>query len=157
MTLVDTTVWIDFLAGADLPHVAELERLLSEGEDICVCGVILTEVLQGIRDEREFRRTKARFADLVFLPMTRPTFERSAVIYRRLRREGVTVRNSVDCMIAAVAIEHGTPLLHNDRDFDKIEERCGLRVVKALANHDDSPGRRTGRTSREANSREGEA
>ncbi len=62
--------------------------------------------------------------------MHRGTFLAAADIYRSLRRKGITVRKSVDCMIAAVAIEFDLPLLHNDRDFDPIEAHCGLRAVK---------------------------
>ena len=62
--------------------------------------------------------------------MRRQTFLAAADMYRSLRRRGITIRKSVDCMIAAVAIEHDLPLLHNDRDFDPMEAHCGLKVVK---------------------------
>ena len=68
MTAVDTTVWIDFFAGRDTPEVAALERLIESREDICLCGIILTEVLQGIRDDREYRRTETLLSGLLFLP-----------------------------------------------------------------------------------------
>ncbi len=131
MVLVDTTVWIDFFGGKSTPEVRELERLLQEGEDLCTCGVILTEVLQGIREDADYRRTLTRFDAFLFLPMSRQTFLAAADIYRSLRRRGVTIRKSVDCMIAAVAREHGAALLHHDRDFDSIETHCGLPVVRA--------------------------
>jgi predicted nucleic acid-binding protein len=130
MSLVDASVWIDFFAGRPTPQVRELERLLAEGTLVYTCGVILTEVLQGIRDDAECRTTLARFDDLVFLPMQRRTFLAAADMYRSLRRRGITIRKSVDCMIAAVAIEYDLPLLHNDRDFDPIEAHCRLKVVK---------------------------
>lgn len=130
VVLVDTTVWVDLFRGAATPQVATLERLIAGGEDVCTCGVILTEVLQGFREDSDFRRTVARFDAFVFLPMSRRTFVKAAELYRLLRRKGITIRKSVDCMIAAVSIEHDVPLLHNDRDFDPIEEYCGLRVVE---------------------------
>jgi hypothetical protein len=130
MVLVDTTVWIDFFRGRTTPEVDELERLLGEGESVCTCGIVLTEVLQGIRAEADYRRTLARFDAFSFLPMNRRTFLKAADIYRSLRQRGVTIRKSVDCMIAAVSIEHGVALLHNDRDFDPLETHCGLKVVK---------------------------
>jgi predicted nucleic acid-binding protein len=71
MVLVDTTVWIDFFAAKSTPKVAELERLLNEEEDICTCGIILTEVLQGIRQDEDYRRTLSRFETFLFLPMDR--------------------------------------------------------------------------------------
>ena len=130
VTLVDTTVWIDFFRGRQTPEVAELERSLGESEDICICGVILTEILQGIREEDDYRRILSRFDSFLYLPMSRRTFLRAAELYRCLRRKGVTVRKPVDCMIAAVSIEREIPLLHHDRDFDPIEAYCGLKVVK---------------------------
>lgn len=130
MVLVDTTVWIDFFRGKATPEVGELERLLDEGETVCTCGVILTEVLQGIREDADYRRTLARFDAFLLLPMNRRIFLKAAEMYRSLRQRGVTIRKSVDCMIAAVSIEHRVALLHNDRDFDPMETHCGLKVVK---------------------------
>ena len=144
MVLVDTTVWIDFFRGKSTPEVGELERLLSEGEDVCTCGVILTEVLQGIRADDDYRRTLSRFAIFLFLPMKRRTFVAAAALCRLLRRRGVTVRKPVDCMIAAVAIEHDLALLHHDRDFHPIEVYCGLKVVR-LSKKPRGPGRGRGR------------
>jgi len=139
MVLVDTTVWIDLFRGKPTPEVGELERLLHDGEDICTCGVILTEVLQGIRDDADYRRTLARFEAFLLLPINRRTFLAAADIYRSLRRRGVTIRKSVDCMIAAVAMEHNAAILHHDRDFDPIETHCGLQVVRTR------PSSRSGR------------
>ncbi len=141
MVLVDTTVWIDFLRGKATPEVGEIERLLREGEDICTCGVILTEVLQGIRSDDDFRRTLSRFNVFLFLPMSRETFVTAAELYRSLRGRGITIRKPVDCMIASVSLEHDVPLLHNDRDFDPIETHCGLKVVK-ISKKPTKPSRR---------------
>jgi predicted nucleic acid-binding protein len=142
MVLVDSTVWIDFLRGGATPEVGEVERLLSEGEDVCTCGVVLTEVLQGIREDDDYRRASLRFNVLLFLPMARETFVRAAELYRSLRRRGITIRKPVDCMIASVCLEHGASLLHNDRDFDPMESHCGLKVVKTAG----KPKRRSGRS-----------
>ena len=130
MVLVDTTVWIDFFAAKSTPEVAKLERLLNEEEDICTCGIILTEVLQGIREDEDYQRTLSGFGTFLFLPMSRQTFVRAAELYRSLRRRGVTIRKPIDCMIASIAIEHDIALFHNDRDFDPIEAHCGLKVVR---------------------------
>jgi predicted nucleic acid-binding protein len=131
MVLIDTTVWIDFFAGRQLPHVAVLERLIKNREDICICGIILTEVLQGIREKSEFRKTKELFNAMIFLPMPYAVFLGAAEIYRTLRRKGITIRNSVDCMIASVAIENDIVLLHNDRDFIPIEKHLSLKVLSS--------------------------
>lgn len=130
MALVDTSVWIELFADRPFPQVKILDSLVDEKADICICGIILTEVLQGIRREREYKKTKELFDNLIFLPMTHPTFIRSAEIYRSLRRRGITIRRSMDCLIASVAIEHDITLLHNDKDFLPIEKHFGLKSFK---------------------------
>ncbi len=131
MILVDTTVWIDWFRGLDTPQVLNLQRLIGDDADICVCGVILTEVLQGVREDKDYVSVASRFEAFIYLPMGQMTFTKAAEIYRTLRRKGVTIRNAVDCMIAAVAIEHDIPLLHNDRDFEPIAKNFGLQVVES--------------------------
>ena len=74
MILVDTSVWIDLFAGRDSPHVKALELLVTNREDLCICGVILAEVLQGIKDDKEYNQTNSILSNLIFLPMTRDTF-----------------------------------------------------------------------------------
>ena len=130
MIIVDTSVWVDFFHGKDSPEVNALERILTAGEDVCICGVILTEVLQGIHEDGDYLETLSRFESFLFLPMNQHTFVKAAELYRILRHKGITIRNTVDCMIAAVAIEHDIPLLHKDRDFNPIAEYCGLKVQK---------------------------
>jgi predicted nucleic acid-binding protein len=105
---------------------------LKADDDICVCGVVLTEVLQGIREDTDYRKTRTKFEHFLFLPMKPDTFVRAADLYRFLRRKGITIRKPIDCMIAAVAIEHAIPLLHNDRDFEPIAKYCGLKVIDAV-------------------------
>jgi hypothetical protein len=128
MLLVDTTVWIDFFADRSEPHVAALHRFIEDEEDLCLCGIILAEVLQGIRSDEDYIKTREYFDDLVFLPMRQSTFVRAAEVYRSLRKQGITIRKPVDCMIASVAIEHDILLLHNDRDFDYMAKYSNLRV-----------------------------
>lgn len=130
MVLVDTTVWIDFFSARSYPHVKALENLILNREDICLCGIILTEILQGIRKDSEFNRTRDLLANLVFLPMPYSVFLRSAEIYRNLRRKGITIRKPMDCMIASVALEHDIPLLHNDKDFIPIGKHFRLKMQK---------------------------
>jgi hypothetical protein len=128
MVLVDTTVWIDFFTGRNEPHAAMLQELIENEEDLSICGVILTEVLQGIRSDADFAKTKEYLNDLIFLPMRQTTFLRAAEIYRSLRKKGISIRKPVDCMIASVAMEYDIDLLHNDRDFDSIANHSKLRV-----------------------------
>jgi len=119
--LVDTSVWIDFFHGTQTAKVALLESLITRREDICCCGFVLTEVLQGIRNNREYLATKQILDGLIYLDCGRSTFELSATIYRELRKNGATIRNSVDCLIAATVIQHGVHLLEKDRDFEHID------------------------------------
>jgi predicted nucleic acid-binding protein len=133
MILVDTSVWIDFLVGRDTPHVKSVESLIINREDICICGVVLTEVLQGIRDDKEYDNTKSIFSELIFLPMEEEAFLLAATIYRTCRSRGITIRNSIDCMIAATCIQHSVGLLHNDRDFDLIASQFDLQIEHTSA------------------------
>ncbi|HPO10646.1 MAG TPA: PIN domain nuclease [bacterium] len=129
MILVDTSVWIDYFAGHDTPYAREIERLVNNREDVCICGIVLAEILQGIRKEKEYQRTRSVLLDLILLPMTQETFCMAADIYRTCRSRGITIRNATDCMIAAACIQHGAHLLHNDRDFDSIGSLFELRIV----------------------------
>ncbi len=131
MILVDTSVWIDFLAGRDTLHARAVTSLVKGREDICICGIVLTEVLQGIRDNKEHEKTIAVLSELVFLPMTQEIFLLAASIYRACRSQGITIRNATDCMIAATCIQHGVRLLHNDRDFDSISTQFNLQIMDA--------------------------
>ncbi len=130
MALVDTTVWIDFFGDRAQPHVDALQGLIEDDADLCVCGVILAEVLQGIRADADYRKTKEYFESLIFMPMRRKTYEKSAELYRSLRKRGITIRKPIDCMIASVAIEYDLPLLHNDQDFSQIARHSKLKIVK---------------------------
>ena len=127
--LVDTTVWIDFFTNKEGDHVHMLSSLLEEKENICICGIILTEILQGIRHDEDYAKTRLLMESLIFLEMSRQTFLRAADMYRLLRRRGITIRNSLDCMIAAIAVEYQLPLLQHDRDFVPLAEHCGLLLL----------------------------
>ena len=117
MILVDTSVWIDFFAGRDVPHVAALEQFIKDNQDLALCRIILTEILQGIGDDATHQRVRRHLRPLIMLPMPVAVFERGAEIYRTLRKHGITIRKTNDCIIAATALEHQCRLFHNDRDF----------------------------------------
>src|SRR6476469_9343604 len=106
--LVDTSAWIEFLRGTGSPADGALSSLLEKARPIAVTGIIVQEVLQGCRDERH----AADIRDLLLTcrivePVCPETFEHAAALYRRCRRAGSTIRGSVDCLVAAVALEHG--------------------------------------------------
>lgn len=121
MILVDTSVWIDFLKGSQSKHHYVLHRLIEDEEDICLTGIILAEILQGIRSDRAFRKTKKYLLEFpLLLPKDQTTFIRAAQIFRSCKKSGLTIRRSVDCLIASIAIENNLTLLHNDKDFERI-------------------------------------
>jgi predicted nucleic acid-binding protein len=128
--LVDTSVWIDFFAGRDLPHVATLEQCIVDNENLALCGIILTELLQGIADDTAHRRVRRYLSPLIRLPMPETVFVLAADIYRKLRKSDITIRKSNDCIIAATVLEHHCQLLHNDRDFSPIVKHFALKVVR---------------------------
>jgi hypothetical protein len=128
--LVDTSVWIDFFAGRDLPQVATLEQFILDNEDLALCGIILTGILQGIADDTTHRRVRRYLKPLIMLPISETVFVRAADIYRKLRKQGITIRKSNDCIIAATALEHHCLLLHNDKDFTPIAKHYALKIVK---------------------------
>ena len=130
MIVVDSSVWIDYFNGAPTREADLLDGLLAE-EPIVVGDLILVEVLQGFRDEREARRALAAMDALVVQPMVgREVALAAARNYRALRARGVTIRKTIDVLIATFCMENGHSLLHADRDFDPIEEHLGLRTIR---------------------------
>lgn len=129
MILVDTSVWVDFFSGRNLPHVATLERLIQENNDLALCGIVLTEILQGIADDASYRRLQRYLEALIMLPMPQSVFIQAADIYRSLRKKGLTIRKTNDCIIAATALEHRCRLLHNDKDFLPIANHFPLKIL----------------------------
>lgn len=127
--MVDTTVWIDLFAGRDSVGSRKLRTAIEEEEDLCTCGLVMTEVLQGITNDSDVGRTRAILQDLIYLPMSQETFLRAADIYRRCRKKGVTIRKTNDCIIAAVCIDNTALLLHNDRDFSAIAKHNPLETL----------------------------
>ena len=130
MILVDTSVWVEFFRQTDSPQDRRLTGLIEDGEDIAITGIVLTEILQGIRHERELRAARGYLLRFPLVePMSVFTYLRAAEIYRACRRRGLTVRGSVDCIIAAICIDHDVPILHRDADFDRIAAISGLKVL----------------------------
>ncbi len=129
MILVDTSVWIDYFRGRACPETHYLSATLEDNEDICISGIILTEILQGISREKEYKSVRAMLNPLIFLSLDRAAYEFAAMLYRRAKSKGETIRNTVDCLIAACAVTHDVALLHNDRDFLALAKVSGLRLV----------------------------
>ena len=130
MILVDSSVWIDYFNGVDAPETNRLDWMLSS-EPVLTGDIILTEVLQGFNDEADFRRARTLLTRLPFEPMLgRQVALQSAANYRRLRRQGITVRKTIDVMIATFCILNNHALLHRDRDFDPMERWLDLVIAK---------------------------
>jgi hypothetical protein len=129
MTIVDTTVWIDYLRGATNPHTDWLDRELNR-QRLGLTDLILCEILQGIGGDSTFtrvRRDLSRFE--VFDTGGEALAVASARNYRSLRSSGHTVRKTIDCLIATFCLTERHFLLHRDHDFDPFEKYLGLRVV----------------------------
>lgn len=130
MLVVDSSVWIDFFNNADDPAVQVLEHLLDNGEvRLVVPDLVLFEVLRGFRHERDHRQARLLMETLSIEQAGGADLALAAAQhYRSLRAHGVTVRGSVDVLVAAFCIERDYALLHRDRDFDAFEQLRGLRA-----------------------------
>lgn len=130
MFTTDTSVWIDWTKSVVSSTTTLLRERLSSDEHV-ITDVVLYEILQGFRPGRALESLTEQ---LLLLPVVSVGGTAMALAaannYRILRARGITIRSSIDCLIATYCIETGTALLHNDRDFDPFEEHLGLRVVR---------------------------
>ena len=125
MILVDTSVWIEvFRARRPLDLEAAMDF-----DDAVTCLPVIQEVLQGFRDEAAFRRARDAMLSLPIVesPLGEPVFREAIGLYRGARRRGVTVRSSIDCLVAACAIRHDLEVLHRNRDYAALAEVSPLR------------------------------
>lgn len=129
MTIVDTTVWIDYLGGTANPHTDWLDRELNQ-QRLGLTDLILCEILQGIRGDATFTRVRRDLSKFeVFETGGEALAVASAQNYRALRSHGHTIRKTIDCLIATYCLSEGHSLLHRDHDFDPFEKHLGLRVL----------------------------
>ena len=129
MILVDSSVWIDYFQGAITPQTQKLDQLLGR-EALAIGDLILTEVLQGFADERDFNKARKLLTSLTVVELGGQEIAiQAARNFRALRKLGVTVRETIDTVIATRCIESGYELLHSDRDFDPFARHLRLRVV----------------------------
>ena len=130
MLIVDSTVWIDYFNGLENPQTDYLDQIV-ERTPILVGDLILAEVLQGFRDDSDFEEARRALSKYIQVEMVNPELAlQSARNYRLLRRKGITVRKTIDSLIATYCIENEHDLLHNDNDFDGYENHLKLRVVR---------------------------
>ena len=129
MILVDSSVWIDYFKGTVTTQTQILDALLGN-EPLAIGDLILTEVLQGFDDDRDFNQAKKMLTSLIVIELGGQEIAiQAAKNFRTLRNLGVTVRKTIGTVIATRCIESGYDLLHNDRDFDPFAKHLGLRAV----------------------------
>jgi predicted nucleic acid-binding protein len=127
MVLVDSSVWIDYFNGRNHGRTRKLDELLSS-TIVIVGDLILLEVLEGFKRDPDFRAAKRLLLELELIELGGIELAlKAADNFRTLRKNGVTVRKTVDCVIATYCIEHRIPLLYDDRDFDPFVRHMGLR------------------------------
>lgn len=131
MILVDTSVLIDFLKGAENAKAELFSFALKQNLPYGFAGYTYQEILQGAKDENEYGKLKEYFSTqkFYFLPQNLKTYEKAARLFYDLRRQGLTLRSSIDVLIALTAIEYELLLLHNDRDFDMIAAQTGALKI----------------------------
>jgi predicted nucleic acid-binding protein len=129
MIIVDSSVWIDYFNGTITPQSDKLDSLLGY-EPIAIGDIILTEVLQGFSSDKDFNQAKALFANIEILNMLgEQNALKSAENFRYLRKKGITIRKTIDCIIATYCIENKYRLLFSDRDFLPFAEYLKLQIV----------------------------
>lgn len=130
MIVVDSSVWIDHFRGGTSEAAAVLDELLRSGGGIAITDVVYMELLRGVRDEKDADVLRGLLRQTDILRMqSLEDYELAAELFRQVRRKGLTIRQSTDCMIAAVCIREGLPLLHDDVDFSRIASASDLRTV----------------------------
>ena len=127
MIFVDSSVWVDFFNGTVSAETARLDELLAS-QMVCLGDLVLMEVLQGFRYEKDYQTARELMTGLpVFELGGQERATRAARNFRQLRAKGVTIRKTVDCFIATFCIDHAIPLLHADRDFEPFQRHLGLQ------------------------------
>ena len=131
MIVVDTSVWIEFFQGTGSSFDQHLAELIRVDAPIALTEVIYCEVLQGIRDDAVYARVREILqAFPVLLLDGLRSADRAVALYRACRRRGLTIRSTVDCLIAAVCLDAGAELFHHDRDFDVLAKVADLKLYR---------------------------
>jgi hypothetical protein len=134
LILIDASAFIEFLNRTGSRADILIEQLIRDDAEIALADVTLTEILQGIKNDREYRDVKASLLTFPILSLKSPdSCVAAAELHRKCRKNGLTIRSTIDLLIARIALEHHATLLHNDRDFDAIAQVCDLKVM--ASNH----------------------
>ena len=130
MIIADTSAWVDYFRGIDAEHTNLLDVELSRNR-IGTGDLIIAETLQGFRNDLDYQNAKSLMDSLEYFDLVGREVAISAEQnFRLLRREGITVRKTIDVLIATFCIMNDFELIHNDRDFEPFSERLGLRIRK---------------------------
>ena len=129
MIVVDTSVWIDVLSARETRQAVRCVELIEGGEPVALTDVIFTEVLQGLRSEEEAALVELHLRAFPVLRLEGlDDFALAAALYRTARGAGVTIRQTLACLIAAPCVRTGAPLLHAEPDFDRLASCTPLRI-----------------------------
>jgi len=128
--VVDSSVWIDYFTGTKNKQTDKLDEILGQ-EPVAIGDLILTEVLQGFRQDKDYNTARALFDELIVFDMLgKNRAIKSAENFRELKKKGVTIRKTVDVIIATFCIEQKLPLLFSDKDFKPFVKYLGLVAVR---------------------------
>ena len=127
LTLVESSAWIEFLRDSGSPTCLQVRELLRVN-NAATCDAVRMEVLAGARDESHLLILRHALEQATIIPTQSSDFDAAATLFRRCRRQGETARKLLDCLIAAVAIRTGIPILHNDRDFEVLARQTELQI-----------------------------
>lgn len=129
MILIDTSAFVEFLNRTGSRADRTVERLIINDEDIALPDVALTEILQGIKDDREHAQVRQSLLTFDILSLKgAESYLAAAELYRKCRKTGLTVRNTIDLFVAQLALENKAHLVHRDRDFYAIASVCPLKI-----------------------------
>ena len=133
MVLIDASAFIEFLNRTGSRADKAVEQLIVNDEDVAIPDIALTEILQGIKDDHEYENIKQTLLtfDILSLKSTE-SYLAAADLYRQCRKKGLTIRGTIDLLVAQIALENKAQLLHKDRDFDTIARVCPLKIYARL-------------------------
>ena len=130
MPLVDTSAWIEFLRDPVSPIGDRVAELMND-DIAAVCEAVQMEVFAGARNDQHLVHLRGVLSGATIIPIQPSDYYDAAILYRACRRNGITIRSQIDCLIAAVAIRAQIPILHNDSDFTALAHHTNLTIDPA--------------------------
>lgn len=130
MFIVDTSVWIDFLQGRETKEVQDLESLLSQEKDVFITGIIVQEILTGIKEKKDRTKVRKELEHFILINPTLETHIQAAEIFDACKKKGITIRSVIDCLIAALTIEYDLTLLEKDKDYIYMSKVIPLKTFR---------------------------